>query len=737
MNDLFFAVKMKKQILFVFSILTIFNSNAQQGNWCGSDKIIQLQKENNPSFESELHQSLTHAAHGVVNSESKAAAITIPTVVHIIHDNGIGNISDAQIFSALEVMNIDYNRQNADTVDTRNSVNAPFKSVAGGMDIEFVLAKIDPQGDCTNGIVRVNAPHLTYDAGEECKYSANGGSSAWPKTSYFNIWVVNNIDSEGSVGIIAGYAYYPYGSGGGAGYGILIDDSYFGTIETAEYEDGRVLTHEMGHALGLPHIFNSEGGPDGCLTGDCFSEGDYSCDTPPQTEPYFNCNPNLNSCTGIPVNDVFGFDAYDQMENYMSYNSCQNMFSKGQVNIMEFNLVDISELQSLVSAPNLIATGVLDPDVLCKAEFDAYNRTICTGTIVDFVDFSFTDPTSWSWTISPGVEGVDYSFVSGTSASVQYPSIQFNTEGYYEISLLASDGVTSNTEVKSNFIQVLPFDVTIPFLEGFENYSSIASTNYWSVNNNNDINGGNPFEIYNGVGHTGVKSVHLINFGEPAGTFDEVISSPIDLANVDPLEGITLSFRYAYRKRNASNDEWLKVYLSGDCGDGWTQRKTIHGDNLSTLVATSSWEPNAITDWTTVHMTNVTSSFWEENFRVKFKFESDFGNNFYLDNINIYAGEPSDSLILGLNENSLAVHDFILFPNPTENELNVRFAINTNSVATVEVTDLTGKVTESFVINANEGVNLVSIRTADLSSGMYLLKLNVGNTQFVKQFVKR
>jgi hypothetical protein len=361
--------------------------------WCATDQLIQQQFANDPTLQETFHQQMMEAAQFRHNNEGNRALMTVPTVVHIIHDNGIGNISDAQIQSALDVMNVDYNRLNADTSSTRNTADAPFTPEAGSMDIEFKLAKIDPNGNCTNGIVRVNAPHLTYNAGEDCKYSSNGGSDQWPRDKYFNIWVVNSIGSSGQ-GITLGYAYLPYGGAGGTGYGILMRNDAFGTIETAEFSDGRTLTHEMGHALGLNHIFDAGwgGNPTGCHTNDCSANGDYCCDTPPQEEANWSCNSTWNSCSDVPLGDAYGFDVMDQIENYMSYNACQNMFSRDQVNLMSANMVNINFLAGLIDPNNLIATGVNDPDQLCLADFEALNTSICSGTVVDFNDYSFHAP---------------------------------------------------------------------------------------------------------------------------------------------------------------------------------------------------------------------------------------------------------------------------------------------------------------------------------------------------------
>jgi hypothetical protein len=131
-------------------------------------------------------------------------------------------------------------------------------------------------------------------------------------------------------------------------------------------------------------------------------------------------------------------------------------------------------------------------------------------------------------------------------------------------------------------------------------------------------------------------------------------------------------------------------------------------------------------------MTNVTSAYWVDNFRFKFRFESDGGNNIYIDDINLYSGGPSDNLVVGLNETELA--NTQVFPNPADDELNVRFTALTGQTVTVSVVDLLGNVLSTYTIQANEGENLVMLSTESLASGMYLVRLSQGTSGQTMQF---
>ena len=244
--------------------------------------------------------------------------ITIPTVVHVIHNNSTENISNAQIQSQIDVLNKDFSRLNSDVF----SAPSRFRGFSKDIRVEFCLAKRDPNGNPTDGITRTATTFGPFDSGgnNEMKYTSMGGKDAWNRDDYLNIWVV---DLSGST---LGYAQFP---GGGAAEtdGVVIDYEFFGTIGTASapFDLGRTATHEVGHWLDLKHIWGDD--------GTACSGSDNINDTPNQGGPSAGCPSAPTSCG----NDGYGGDMY---VNYMDYSNddCLNMFTYWQYRSMDATL---------------------------------------------------------------------------------------------------------------------------------------------------------------------------------------------------------------------------------------------------------------------------------------------------------------------------------------------------------------------------------------------------------------
>lgn len=686
----------------------LYSSYAQETHRCYTDQktnefiesLSDQQKDQyeieQESYELEIQNFIANNPQLLTQSNGNQRAITytIPVVFHIIHEGGPENISEEQVMNALQHMNDDYQKANTSWSD----VNSNFLPIVADVEIEFKLAKLDGSGNCTNGITRTFSSVTDGGTGSQRVAAVQAEHGDWPGDEYINIFVFRTMDVEGA----AGYTFRPnIQIGNSMENGIHLVHDYVGSIGTASSQGAHTLTHEVGHWLNLAHPWGGTNEPG--LASNC-NDDDGVADTP-NTIGWATCEVNGSSCGSL-----------DNVENFMEYSYCSKMFTNGQKAYMHAALNNpTGGRDNITKASNLAATGVNLPAVMCDASFESNKREVCAGETISFTDLSYSNPTGWTWSFPGG---------SPSSSTSQNPTVTYNTPGTYTVTLTATDGSISKSETKTSFIEVLPNGTPLPVVEGFEELSSLNGS-FWTVENENN---NAKFEITSDAAHTGSKSVKLKNFGQQSGNIDALISNPINLSTV--TTETTLSFRYAYRKRSSGNDEWLRIFITNDCGDNWIQRRTIRGSSLGTEIATSSWTPSQ-NDWVTVHMTNITSPYWVDNFRFRFEFESDGGNNFYLDDINIYEGPSSDDPLSVNNED--LIKSFNVYPNPTDNIANVTFSLENNQNVNVSLVNMMGQTIQSNDIQAQTGENLVMLDTKSVQAGIYLVKINIGESQQIKR----
>lgn len=675
-------------------------------NWCGTAKRMNDMQANPEKSAVLANDELIRQQEALQPQSGQRGVIyKIPVVFHILHNGGPENISEEQIYNAFDVINRDFRAQNEDTSD----VIALFKPIIGDAEIELALATRAPNGACFRGYTRTQSPLTSQgDDGDAQVDAIRNGNDVfqgnWPSNEYLNVFV---IDDAGGAG---GYTNYPSNWNlGDMSNGIWILNTQFGEIGTSGLSGGRSMTHEIGHWLNLPHTWgssNTPGEPENCSMDDGVS------DTPLCSGATGGCPVTQNTCG--PVANV---------QNYMDYAlSCQSMFTLGQVDRMRLAIQSsVGGRNNLWTPENLAATGA-DELVLCKADFEAAKTTVCAGDDVQFTDMTFNAVSGWEWSFPGG---------SPASSIEQNPIVSYALPGVYEVTLVASDGSFEETETKTAYITVLDAPATLPFLDGFEDYSSLIGINEWVVNNPGNNAG---WEITTNASHSGAKSARLLNFGQVEGNIDELIAASVDLSE-SVTTNLAISFRYAYKKRTSGDYEKMFVHISTDCGDTWIQRKVLAGNALGSEISNSTFVPTAA-DWVTVHITNFSESHLVENFRYRFRFESDGGNNVYLDNINIYNGAPSEELVVGLTENEL-LKDVTVYPNPTENELNVQFSLENSQTLVYAITDITGKTVQSSIVHAAVGNNLITSDMSELANGMYLIQLSGEGIQQTIQFVKK
>ena len=346
---------MKNRLLpLIFAFLAVTSVNAQK---CGTyDGAYEEQEQKFPAFyqnleaiNSDLEADYKSALGKMTHLKIENGKKIIPVVVHVIHDLGGENISDASIQGALDILNANINGQASNFLAKTPDI---FASVRGDLNVEFRLAKIDPLGNPTSGIIRVRS-ELTNEPEPRDAVKA---LSYWNSYQYFNIWTLKKFQPQDDGNTLLGYAQFP-NSGRMSTDGVV--------LLASQMVSGGTLTHECGHWLGLRHVW-----------GDAECGDDNVKDTPAAREPNFGINLSdfpyhvgfmSQGCVADSLNP-----AGEMFVNYMDYSSDAHvtMFTKGQNEVMNETLEGIYDEDAgtsgigfreyMWSAENIALSGVAD-----------------------------------------------------------------------------------------------------------------------------------------------------------------------------------------------------------------------------------------------------------------------------------------------------------------------------------------------------------------------------------------
>jgi hypothetical protein len=266
---------------------------------CASNEVLEQQMTADPSIRDQMNLIEARTRRIIESKEVNRIAadgtIEIPVVVHVLAKTKAEDISLAQIQSQIDVLNEDFNLNNADA----SSTPALFSGVKANIGVHFTL----------NNVIRKATNKKSWAPNDAMKKSSQGGSSAINPDQYLNIWVCNLGQN------LLGYATFPT-SAGAWNDGVVILYSAFGRQGTliTKYNKGRTATHEVGHWMNLRHIW-----------GDATCGTDFVGDTPLHNTANYNCPayPHMSTC---------GPNITEMTMNYMDYteDACMYMFTNGQ-----------------------------------------------------------------------------------------------------------------------------------------------------------------------------------------------------------------------------------------------------------------------------------------------------------------------------------------------------------------------------------------------------------------------
>ncbi len=687
--------------------LLVTQSASAQSNHCGYDELHQYYLENDPGYAARLQDIEVNLQQNSLQGTSrKKSLITIPVVIHVVHNGeavGVGrNISDAQILSQIDVLNEDYRNLNSDA----GLVPSAFQSFVTDMSIEFCLAVRDPNGAPTSGIERLDGGQPTWIMSEvEADLKP---ATIWDPSKYLNIWT---LQLGGSNAGTLGYSSKP--GQPATTDGVVVQFRYFGRVGnlTAPFNKGRTATHEIGHFFGLDHLWGL-GEPNVSACGD----DDGITDTPVQSKANYSCPsfPSV-SCSNGPNGDMF--------MNYMDYvnDACMFMFTNGQKSRVDNFISTLRSDLATSNACNLytldaaLVSVVYPQGVVCQNTFtpvvavqNSGSQTITSLLINMVVNQSSFQQQQWTGSLA-----------TGETAYIPINAVTL-ADGPHDLNIYVSNPNNGVDELPDNDTKDISivvaneanvFSLSLPVQEGFETpnfpptlwevFSTGGATSAWGVTS------------AGGFG-TSANGVAVDFFSSNTTGHKQSLVSPY--FEVPAGNTVSLSFNYAYARKDSLTNDTLGVYFSFDCGNTWTEFWRKEGIRLQTApIQNLSFVPTAA-QWEQAAGINLPQSSGQSRVRIKFEASSDNGNNIYLDDINLVYW------VVGVSEALIPNRVINLYPNPAANSITIQEEGASFESHTISLFDLQGRLIH--VQLATDLHNGHTIDVSALNSGMYLVKVS-------------
>ncbi|MDQ2720238.1 MAG: choice-of-anchor J domain-containing protein [Bacteroidota bacterium] len=646
-------------------------------------------------------------------AQVEQAEIVIPIVFHLIDSAAAQSwITDRDIYEQVEILNKAYGGIKADFY--RNVIPREIYSRLGRIPIRFVLARRTPSGALTTGIER--RVNTTPDR-VGIKSTSSGGLDAWDVTRYVNVWcgtftggddgllgiaTFPFTTTEGPQGVVISIATLPYASN--------VSRSYY-----PAYSEGATLCHELGHYFYLWHTFGDQtycnnddfrieaGWP---LPAGAGPEGD---DTPEEKGDTANAefgNPSMNysdGCTSLSFGEMYGsfMNYFDDRALFMFSDGMRKRV-QGCIDLYRPGLKNSNGATPPVPVTDAYLVTV-SPRGIPERRHYMENNTPLSATIRNngtaalnnvtinvMIDGSSPATSPFPLNLSAGEDTVlslgVISASPGTHTLTIYTSAPNN----------GTDQFTNNDTIQS-FIYINGSLLNAPFTEDFSEATfPPPGWQIWNPNKNTTWTR----SATSGFPAAGSATIQNNNY-QGGGQLDDLISPPI---NVQGFDSSVLSFKVAYAVYDTVDvSVWdgIEVYISGDGGMTYHLVYKKTGDQLRTVIPPMQASfvplPSEPSSWR-LETINLTPYLVRgKNLLIKFRNTNAYGNNTYIDDINVAGyisvdrdasvvsvGNLSDLLCVGAQPTPTVV--FASNGRTTLNSLKINYLLDNGNVNTISWT---------------------------------------------------
>ncbi|KYP15192.1 choice-of-anchor J domain-containing protein [Flavihumibacter sp. CACIAM 22H1] len=631
-----------RPLLFLFVLLVTTCVNAQQSNpdRCGTGAVMEAYFKQFPrekiefeALQRQIKQAATRRSMAPLNKEE--LVYQIPVVFHVLLPDP-ALVTDQQLLNQLKTLNTDFGGLNADS----SKIPASFKPLFGKSKIRFCLAARNPDNEPSTGINRKIFTGFSQPGiNDPVKQAVRGGINAWDPHRFLNIWITR-IN-----GVTLGYSFLPGLPGLPENeMGLVLKYQNTGSTGTASapYNLGRTATHEIGHFLGLQHIWGANENNPSCADSDGID------DTPNQDQANFGdpVFPVTDACTPNAPGILF--------MNYMDYvnDASMVMFTHEQSSMMESMLANAPDRQSLLLSDGCTPVLVYQRDAYLKALVSPLpDAQTCTGSqqprlLIRNLGKEPIQAVQLSIQLDGGSirqQNFDLQLASFSEQEINLPAIDLSA-GNHQLQVIVktvngiSDENPANDTITVRFSAIQP--KTLPLAEGFETGNLAVG---WSVNTSGKEN----WRITSLASNSGSRSIYFPNYEfNEMGKKADLLLRPVYTGDADSL---VLHFSVATAVYSLTYQDTLEVLVSTDCGASYQSIYKKWSSELAIAPPTDYQFVPSAEQWKHEHL-DLSAFRNQASIQVLFRNINQYGNNIYLDDIGLEKIDflPRDAALLNL-----------------------------------------------------------------------------------------